>query len=235
MEWDVDYIEKLNNDIQIMIEQYKGNSVVSLADKFNINPSAKNILNIITKNLIACSGSIMLNNLNEDEHYCVKTIKLDKYGKLKESMSLPAFKYNDILKETWEICALRNYFLKKTFIFVVYQEINREQYLSRIVIWRMPKDILDSSVKSVWEEMYSLLSKGKVVKYIDNNGRYFSYFPSSSENPHVHVRPHAQSRLDTFPLPVPDRLTGLAQYPKHSFWINRSYVLKIILREKNNV
>lgn len=80
--------------------------------------------------------------------------------------------------------------------------------------------------------MHDLLSQGLVVKYIDDNGRYFTYFPSSAENPYVHVRPHAQDRQDTLPLPVADKLTGLVQYPKHSFWLNRTYILKITTKEE---
>lgn len=59
--------------------------------------------------------------------------------------------------------------------------------------------------------------------------------PSASDNPHVHVRPHAQNRNDTYELPVADKVTGLIQYPKHSFWINRAYILKIIERDESCV
>lgn len=234
MELGVEYIVKINQDIQIVIEQYRDDSVSELAEKFDINVSAKNLLNLVTKRLIAYSSSDILGQLNKDEDFCFKTIKLDKYGQLKESMSLPTFKYCDILEETWETSNLREYFKQKIFAFTVYKAIDREQYLNQIVIWKMPMDVLDGSVRSVWEKLYNTLSNGHIVKYIDNNGHYFSYFPASSDNPYVHVRPHAQNRQDTFPLPIADRLTGLVQYPKHSFWINRSYVLKIISRDKNN-
>lgn len=231
MELGIDYIVKLNQDIQFVIEQYSNNSVAELAERFDINISTKNLLNLVTKRLIAYSSSDMLSQLNEDENFCFKTIKLDKYGQLKESMSLPAYKYCDIVGETWDTSYLRKYFLEKVFAFTVYKEIGREQYLNKIVIWRIPIDVLDGGVRNVWQRMHDTLSNGEVVKYIDNNGRYFSYFPASSENPYVHFRPHARNRQDTFPLPVPDKLTGLVQYPKHSFWINRSYVLKIISRD----
>ena len=83
-----------------------------------------------------------------------------------------------------------------------------------------------------YPQNYYFMENGNIVKYIDDNGRYFSYFPASSESPYVHVRPHAQNRDDALPLPVADKLTGLMRYPKHSFWLNRSYVLKIISREE---
>ena len=104
-------------------------------------------------------------------------------------------------------------------------------FLNKIVIWKMPEEILNNEIKAIWEIVRELISTGKIVKYIDENGRFHTFFPSSSDNPYIHVRPHAQSRNDTYPLPVPDIFTGLSEYPKHSFWINRSFILKILEKE----
>lgn len=38
------------------------------------------------------------------------------------------------------------------------------------------------------------------------------------------VRPHARNAADTYELPFADKLTGLTEYTKHSFWLNASYV-----------
>jgi hypothetical protein len=48
----------------------------------------------------------------------------------------------------------------------------------------------------------------------------------------MHVRPHAQRKNDTYPLPVADRKTGLLDYTKHCFWLNNNYVLEIIGHSK---
>ena len=48
------------------------------------------------------------------------------------------------------------------------------------------------------------------------------------DNEVCHVRPHARDAQDTFPLPVPDRLTGLTCYTKHCFWLNSKYVETIL-------
>jgi DNA mismatch repair protein MutH len=146
-------------------------------------------------------------------------------------MSFPVFRYCAILEETWETSGLRALFYEKNFVFVVFQRSGRSLYLKKIIMWQMPLEVLDHGVRQVWQKLYDNLSVGKVVKYIDDNGRYFSYFPSASENPYVHVRPHAQNWNDTFPLPVADKLTGSVCYPKHSFWLNRSYILKIIAKD----
>ena len=223
-------IDHINSDIETLLEQYHDIPVDALARGFDVNVDAKNALSSLVIKMLRSSEAVhILGGGNSSP--IIKTIKLDRYGQLKESMSFPAFKYEDIIKETWERSSLKAHFDDKIYAFTVFQAIEKQLFLSKIVVWKMPPLVLDESVISVWQRMYECVSTGKIVKYIDDNGRYFSYFPSSSENPYVHVRPHAQNRDDTFPLPVPDKLTGLIRYPKHSFWLNRSYILKIISRE----
>lgn len=225
-------IEKLNQDIEDIICQYRDIPATKLAEMFGVNMGAKNALSVLAYKMVESSGSLVLTQLLSDDDFRFKTVRLDKYGRLKESMSLPVFQYNDIVDETWETSELRNYFYKKIFAFMIFQSEGKELFLNKIILWEMPERVLESSVCEVWKRMHDLLSQGLVVKYIDDNGRYFTYFPSSAENPYVHVRPHAQDRQDTLPLPVADKLTGLVQYPKHSFWLNRTYILKIITKEE---
>lgn len=225
-------IEQLNQDIEGIVCQYRDIPSTMLAEMFRVNMGAKNALNALAYKMVENSGSLVLTQLLSDNDFRFKTVRLDKYGRLKESMSLPVFRYNDIVDETWETSELRNYFNQKIFAFMVFRAENKELFLNKIIMWKMPESILESSVCEVWKRMHHLLKQGLVVKYIDDNGRYFTYFPSSAENAYVHVRPHAQNRQDTLPLPVADKLTGLIQYPKHSFWLNRAYILKIINKEE---
>ena len=221
----------INKNIEALIEEYRDVSVRSLEDSFDINIKAKNHLNALTKRLIAYTDAVSLSQYTDRNDFLFKTIKLDKYGRLKESMSLPAFKYCEIAEETWDNSSLRNYFKSNTFAFTVYKNIGKELYLNRILLWTMPEDVLNQGVRAVWQKVHDCVIEGNIVKYIDG-GRYFTYFPASTENPYMHVRPHAQNRQDTYPLPVPDKLTGMMSYPKHSFWLNRSYILKIISKDR---
>lgn len=223
-------IEQINTEIDAVIGQYLDLSASRLAEMFKVNMGAKNAFSTLTRKIIENSGSNVLDCLLTDEDFSFKTVRLDKYGRLKESMSLPVFKYCDICKETWETSELRDYFYKKVFAFIVLRVDGAELYLSKIVLWQMPETVLENGVRKAWQRMYDLLGAGKIVKYIDDNGRYFTYFPSLTENPYIHVRPHAKNRQDTYPLPITDKLTGLVRYPKHSFWLNNSYILKIITR-----
>ncbi len=223
-----DEIVALNKELQRLVRKYQGQTVEELCDRFQIETAAKNRLNLLTKRLIDDCGIAAIYSVCNEQDLIFKTVKLDSKGNLKESMSLPSFRYEDIYHECWENSSLRYYFYDNTFAFTVYGWKDGELYLQKIVIWSMPEKILEKGVRPVWEKMHECVIRGKIVDHIDGKGRYYTYFPSASSNPYVHVRPHAQNRADTYPLPVPDELTGLTAYPKHSFWINRSYVLQII-------
>lgn len=221
-------LEKINREIEEIVIEYQEFDTKELANRFNISIEAKNGLSVLTKRLISYSGANELLNEQARENLVVKTVKLDRYGKLKESMSFPTFKYCELVNEEWKTSSLRNLFFEKTFAFTVFRNEGKQLYLNKIVLWQMPLEILDGVVSSVWKEMKECLLQGNIVKYIDDNGHYFTYFPASTSNPYVHVRPHAQNRDDTYDLPVQDKVTGLIRYPKHCFWLNRSFVLRII-------
>lgn len=226
------YIIKLNHDIESFIEEYRDSEVTQLYDEFNINDGAKNRLNSLIKKMIAYSHSLYLKQIENSDNLCLKTIRLDRYGHLKESMSFPVFRYCDLAKEEWENSSLRQIFNDNIFVFAIFKDAGKQLFLNRIKVWKMPEQVLEKGIRDVWERMKECVATGKIVKYIDDHGRYFTYFPSSTENQFIHVRPHAQNKTDTLPLPIPDKLTGLVEYPKHSFWLNKSYVLKIISEDK---
>lgn len=223
-----DFIATINIEIDNIIKQYSNIPAHDIAKQFNVNMNSKNAYSLLSKKIIEYNNLESFLSLFEDYDFCFKSIKINRFGQLKESISLPVFKYNDIIEETWETSTLRLFFQSKVLLISVFKTFEREEYLNKIVVWKMPTNVLEESVKLVWLRTIEALVNGTIVKYIDKNGKYFSNFPSGSENPYVHVRPHARNRQDTYPLPNPDRLTGLFQYPKHSFWINRGYVAKII-------
>ena len=77
--------------------------------------------------------------------------------------------------------------------------------------------------QKVWKDTKKLIKEGRIVREF-KNGRRYSYFPDSKSNLVSHVRPHAKNAQDTYSLPVTDIKTGLNEYTKHCFWLNREYV-----------
>ncbi len=224
--------EQIIGEITALAERYKTIPIQKVANKLCINMTAKQSFSLVIKHLFKNELSEATQKILEENCYDIKTIVLEKYGSLKESISLPMFKYCDIIKEQWETSTLRNYLYNRVFIFVVFRyNTSRDCRIETICPWTMSTAILDKDIKQMWTKTVDCIRLGHIVKYIDNNGRRHTFFPAASESPYMHVRPHARNSDDTIPLPVPDALTGVTVYPKHSFWLNKGFIAKIVSRD----
>ena len=120
-----------------------------------------------------------------------KTIRINKNGSIKESMSFPTFKFSEIINEECEGSKLREMFNTTKFMFAVFKEYEGEYHFENIKFWNMPVSILDNDVKSVWDKTINVIKKGEIVNTV-KNGKRITNFPGMSENEYCHVRPHAQ-------------------------------------------
>jgi hypothetical protein len=115
------------------------------------------------------------------------------------------------------------------FLFVVFTEnADKSLILSKALFWNMPESILDSEVKTVWEDTVAKIKTGRVFKKINERNQRLTYFMGIKDNPVSHVRPHATNALDTYPLPVKDINSGATEYTKQCFWLNASYIREVI-------
>ena len=212
-------IDKLN--------PYKGKSVDELANYFGVKSNAKNLNELLVAKMLGIKGKISNTDEFVKANIVPKTIRVESNGKIKESMSFPTFKFTEIIKETWEDSELNEMFSTTKFMFAVFKENKNKYYFSGIKFWNMPVEILENDVKKVWEKTIDVIKTGNIVERIEN-GKRITNFPGMAENEYCHVRPHAQNSKDTYPLPVKDKVTGLESYTKQCFWLNSSYVIKII-------
>jgi len=213
----------IENYILNRINQFKGKSVDFLCKEFEIalkNKEPKNLGAMLSFRML----NIKSNNAEEfmKANIKVKTFRINKKDKIKENISFPTFKFSDVVNQKWEESDFYNLLYSTKFLFVVYQEQEDGSYnLDHAQFWNMPYDILDSDVKSVWEKTkYTLLHLPSELK--KENGCYKGIFPKQTENAVCHVRPHGRNSKDTYILP------DGREYPKQCFWLNNSYILKII-------
>lgn len=210
---------------EIVVSRFKdfyGKSTKQIEGFFNLelNRNAKNYFASITNTVLGIELGKKIEEF-EKADIITKTIRIKQNNLPKEDISFPAFKYEELINEEWEDSEFKN-ILESKFFFVFYQFVDGELILKKVKFWNMPyKDILEA--KKVWNNTIGLISKGKIVKEITNNGRK-TYLPKKTENRISHVRPHARNSSDTYPLPLVDKLTGLKDYTKHSFWLNASYI-----------
>lgn len=213
------------------LEKYKGKTVKELSDMFNIQSNAKSLNEIIVARMLGIKGKVSGTDEFIKANIVPKTIRINEKGRIIESMSFPTFKYTELISQTWEESDLYEMFATTKFMFAVFKEQQGEYYFEKIKFWNMPLNILDTTVKDVWERTVNVVKNGNIVKGF-KNGLRLTNFPGMKDNGICHVRPHAKDALDTYPLPKMDNLTGLLEYTKHCFWLNNSFILSIINEEE---
>ena len=206
---------------------YKGKTVSKLCELFEVKSTAKNLNEVLVARMVNVKGKLSATDEFVKANIVPKTIRIQKNGTIKESMSFPTFKFTKIINEKWEESALYEMFSQTKFMFIVFKECNGDYVFERIKFWNMPLIILENEIKEVWLKTVDIIKNGTIVKEI-KNGKKYTNFPGMSENEYCHVRPHGINSLDTYPLPVKDKITGLTDYTKQCFWLNNSYILKIL-------
>lgn len=215
---------------EIVIEKFKpyyGKTIEEILDKTGaeLNTTAKSFYANLTKAILGIELNKEIEEFEKAEIQ-VKTVRLKENNLPKEDMSFPNFKYEEIVNETWEDSDFKN-ILEHKFLFVFFQFQGKELVLRKVKFWNMPySDLLE--VEKVWTKTQQIIAKGEIVKGFktDKNGKVSreTNFPNKEFSKISHVRPHATNALDTYPLPIQDKLTKEDKYTKHCFWLNASYV-----------
>jgi DNA mismatch repair protein MutH len=199
------------------IDHFRGYSVKELCTEFDVQVEKrpKNLEAMLAYRILGIKG----NHAEEFEkaNVVVKTIRIGKNDKIKESMSFPTFKFKELVEEEWEDSTFGNYLRETRFLFIVYKfDKDDTLRLKGCQFWNIPYDDLEVEVRYVWEKTKQVLKDGLQVEVINGTNR--NNFPKASENRVSHVRPHAQNAKDTYELP------DGRQYPKQCFWLNNTYI-----------
>lgn len=233
-------VEKVLKDTQYSFEEYVNNvinkykrkSQQELMKELNIDSKAKNINSLLINKMFNVKRNLAETEEFQKANIIPKTIRIEENGRIKESISFPAFKYTDIVNQKWETCDLREELETTKYMFFVFKKINNKYIFKGIKLWNMPELDIETSVMEMWKATYNTIKSGNIVKSI-TNGKRKTNFIGLSDNKVCHVRPHGRDSKDVYPLPVKDKLTGASCYTKHCFWINNTYIRKV-LEEFNN-
>lgn len=224
---------------EIVISKFKpfyGQSIEQLIDFFNlntINTKSKQYFSLISKAILNKILEVPLDKLAtsyleefEKAEIQVKTVRLKENNLPKEDISFPTFKYKELINENWENSSFKE-ILEHKFLFIFFQFENEKLILRNVKFWNMPYNDLLKAEK-VWIKTKQIVTNGEIVKMIktDKNGKEvrITNFPSKKFSKVSHVRPHAKDTLDTYSLPVKDKFTNQAEYTKHCFWLNNTYI-----------
>lgn len=211
---------------------FYGKSISEICSKLGIslynkdNKLPKNYVQILCSKILGIKDSSITNLDNVIEEFSkanikLKTVRIEKDGKIKEHMSFKTFKYTEIINETWEESELRELFSEQKYLFVVFKYDNDNNLrFYKIKLWNMPLRVLDTKLKATWKETVRVINEGLEIEV--RGKKTYDNLPGSTFNKFCHTRPHAQNKNDTYLLP------DGRSHVKKSFWLDREYILSIV-------
>lgn len=225
-------LEKINVNI--------GKTEHELYTEFSIdtNTNSKQINRTLTNRMLG----VNTDNAEEFEkaNITIKTIRVQKNGKPKESMSFPKIIIKEFVKQEFENSFEYDFFESTRFLFVVFKENDNGDYVLRgAKFWNMPIDELETIGKAEWESYKQKFLTGvnfevkqqRTGKIVVSND-----LPKKTDNEIFHLRPHSSksayfingirygegNETDMDTLPNGDKMTH------QCFWLNNDYISKII-------
>ena len=197
--------------IQKRFEPYIGMTEDELAEACGYDVAGrrkpKSLCALITKQLLGIDVRYKIAEF-EKAGIKTKTIRLQRNGVPRESVSFPTFSYFDVAEQPFEESDFYGY-LRQKYLFVIYREETEERgvfRLAQVLFWQMPdRDLLEA--KRCYEEMQRRINAGHAEQSV-----------TSRENRCCHVRPHGRNKADTLPTPYGTQET------KKCFWINARYI-----------
>ncbi|WP_296827198.1 Sau3AI family type II restriction endonuclease [uncultured Megasphaera sp.] len=203
------------------VRPYYGMTRDEIKIKFNVDSNAKNLNEILLARILNVTGRIADAEEFKKADIIPKTIRVQCDGKVKESMSFPAFDFIKLSKEeVWEESELYDYLSPKKFMFVIFREQDNGEYIfDRVMFWNIPNSGLEE-VHRVWKKTVQTIRDG--VKLVQTPRGISNNLPKQGESGVAHVRPHGIDSFDKLPLPDGRMMV------KQCFWLNNTYIAEQI-------
>lgn len=228
--------ETLSEFIEKHINKHKGKSIQKLCKDLGIkyDTSNKAIKTQIIKKMFGVKKH--LKDINEFQKYsiCPKTIQITD-NKLKESIPLIDFSYEEIVETPFSESDFYNYIQEtKLLLFIFNNENGENSFLG--TLWVPLGEQYLTQAKETYEATSDIINRGCIVESIETrvnkNGNSYNHYITNfpfAKNDIFHVRPHAangdkNNDSCTLPLPKQDKYSKLNRYTKHAFWVNNSFI-----------
>ena len=208
---------------------YVGLGYSEICKKLDINPITAKSKYFVIANAIASNKKI--GNVNQSEEFVksgltMKTIRINKNGKIKESMSFENIDYQEVYDcDEWTDSRLYELFTSR-FMFVIFKEtdnllslpngkIESEYKLDKVAFWTMPQADLNVAMQ-YWENIRQCVKDDHIAP---------DFFWGIKDNREFHVRPKATLAKDMVDTP------NGTKAKKYCYWFNAKYVKNIIDNE----
>lgn len=208
---------------------YVGLGYSEICKKLDINPITAKSKYFVIANAIASNKKIGNVNLSEEfvkSGLTMKTIRINKNGKIKESMSFENIDYQEVYDcDEWTDSRLYELFTSR-FMFVIFKETDNllslpngktesEYKLDKVAFWTMPQADLNVAMQ-YWENIRQCVKDDHISP---------EYFWGIKDNRDFHVRPKATLAKDMVDTP------NGTKAKKYCYWFNAKYVKNIIDNE----
>ncbi|TVZ09799.1 DNA mismatch repair protein MutH [Cellulophaga sp. RHA_52] len=227
----LDVVDSIEDIILEKFKPFFGLIPEKIAEKFDLhfNKKAKNYFASITNGVLKAILGVEQDKTIEEFEKAdiqVKTIRVEQNNRIEQSVSFPAFDFEQIYNISWRDSELKD-LTEKKFLFLFFKNDGTDYVFDKVKFWNMPyRD--RNEVRKVWLKTKKVIQTGEIIKEYktDKNGKVsrINNFPNKSENRVCHVRPHGQTALDTKPLPVMEKDTKEMSFTKQCFWINWDYL-----------
>lgn len=228
-----------DEEIIKIINLYIGKSESDLFKKFNLEETSAKQKNKLLINRILGVETESAEEF-EKANIIIKTVRVNKNNKPKESMSFPKINIMEFVQQDFEDSLEYIFFESTRILFVVFKEDDNGIFrLSGSKLWNMPETDIENDFKKEW-----ILYKNKFITGVNfeiieqSNGKIIikNDLPKKQTTNIIHMRPHANksaylingvkygngTESDMDLLPNGDKMVS------QSFWLNNDYVAKII-------
>lgn len=220
------------------ILRFKGCTEDELLDMAGIEKRSKQVYSRLTNFMLGLGNTDKVCEEFLGANIKVRSIHVESSGKIKESVSFPAFCFNDLLKQEWETSDLYNDVISARFLFVVYKiSSSGITRLAGTGFWNMSYRDVEEAHR-VWDRTIVEINKNAGLRKIQKGNKSIitNTLPKISESSVLHVRPHTRKAAYLLKDGTEigdiyangDRLPNGEWMTKQSFWLNASFVENIV-------
>ncbi len=209
---------EIDQDFEVRVgaglRPFIGRSVRDIGSQIGIRPSAaKHYGAMVLRELAAQAAPSASLAAFASRGIEVKTVRKPRRAPPFESMSFPAFRNSELVKENWADSSFRKLLRRLLILQLEAPAKSTPQALAvfeRFLFWSPTEEEL-ALIGGEWERFRVLIAGGLARR-----------LPPESETKFVHVRPKAKDKDDVDSAPT----TG--QIVRKCFWLNRDFVNSII-------
>lgn len=237
--------KKFNDVILEMFKSFLGKNSREIAIEFKIDwkdtAQIKNMNATIIRHILGVKDDPDKTQEFESANISVKTIVIDNDGIPEQSMSFPAFSFEDLLNQDWEDSDVYNQMVASQFLMVVFKRRDKKDIpvLKDVFFWNLPMIDVEE-LRRVWEMTRTEIRMG--VRFCIKGNKVSNSLPKASDSYLAHVRPHAQNAAYKFkdgtiignPEKDADPLPDGQWMTKQCFWFNKRYIQQVVWQHLNN-